>query len=300
MPDNIYWHEPSMVQDGVMPSIVAIGDSWFWYPLPGGSLASSLAKVVAPHQHTLLVFGNNGAEAFDYVNGVYAARIEGALGRYGTGLSAVFVSGGGNDFAGFNDLRPLLGVDCSACATADACFNHGAAPGTIEELFDRVTQYHVELIDRIAAFVPAAARVFVHNYDYALPSGQAVIGLKAWLKPALVAAKVPPGLRTACVRYIIDQFSMRLADLRSHLCGARRIRRQQRYARSRETGRTSCIPKPRASTRSRARNGNRRSRAPGSFDGGYAPRRGSASVMRRFSVSTRLAYARVSSSNAPL
>ena len=85
MADNIYWYEPQMVLDGVVPSILGIGDSWFWYPLPGGSLANSLAKLVAANQHTMLVFGNNGAEAFDYVNGVYAAAVDRALVRYGTG-----------------------------------------------------------------------------------------------------------------------------------------------------------------------------------------------------------------------
>ena len=218
MADNIYWHEALMLQDGAMPSILAIGDSWFWYPLPGGSLATSLAKLLAP-VHTLLAFGNNGAEAFDYVSGVYAPLVDRALLRYGTGCSAVFVSGGGNDFAGFNDLRPLLGVDCSACTSEDACFNHGTGPGSLEALFDGVAENYVELIDRIAANVPAAARIFVHNYDYALPSGQAVIGSNAWLKPALAAAKVPPPLRAACVRYLIDQFSLRLAGLEALYAG---------------------------------------------------------------------------------
>ncbi|SRR5690349_17270660 len=219
MTDYLYWHEPSMVLDGAMPSILAIGDSWFWYPLPGGSLATSLSKIVGPQQHTVLAFGNNGAEAFDYVHGVYAGRVSRALDRYGTGLSAVFVSGGGNDFAGFNDLRPLLGANCSSCGDAQSCFNHGTDPGTIEELFARVRRYYVELIDRIAANVPAAARIFVHNYDYALPSGQAVIGEKAWLKPALVSAKVPAGLRAPCVRYLIDEFSQRLAELETLYAG---------------------------------------------------------------------------------
>ena len=219
MADTIYWHEPLMRQDGVVPSILAIGDSWFWYPLPGGSLATSLSRLVAPQQHAMLVFGNIGAEAFDYVNGVYAKLMDRALDRYGTGCSAVFVSGGGNDFAGFNDLRPLLGIDCSACTSADACFNHGTAIGTVEALFDGVRQSYIELIDRIAAQVPAAARIYVHNYDYALPSGQAVIGNKAWLRPALVTAKVPAGLRAACVRYLIDQFSLRLTDLEALYAG---------------------------------------------------------------------------------
>jgi hypothetical protein len=219
MANNIYWHEPLMVQDGVVPSILGIGDSWFWYPLPGGSLATSLAALVAPRQHTLLVFGNNGAEAFDYVGGVYADRIERALQRYGSGCSAVFVSGGGNDFAGFNDLRPLLGLDCSACASADACFNHGAQADSIESLFDRVQQYHVELIDRIAAHVPASARIFVHNYDYALPTGKSVVGKGGWLRPALADARVPPPLQAACVRYLIDEFSQRLLALQSMYAG---------------------------------------------------------------------------------
>jgi hypothetical protein len=219
MADNVYWHEPLMRQDGVVPSILAIGDSWFCYPLPGGSLATSLARIVKPRQHTVLVFGNNGAQASDYVDGIYGAAIERALDRYATGCSAVFISGGGNDFAGFTDLRPLLGADCSACADANACFNHGGQPGTIEELFDRVRQYHVDLIDRVAARVPAAARIFIHNYDYALPSGKAVFGSSAWLKPALAAAQVPPALQAACVRYLIDQFSARLADLETQYGG---------------------------------------------------------------------------------
>ncbi len=218
MATNIYWHGPTMRNDGVVPSILAIGDSWFWYPLPGGSLATSLARLVAARQHAVLAFGNNGAEAFDYVNGVYADGIDRALDEYGDGLSAVLVSGGGNDFAGFNDLRPLLGLDCSACASADACFNHGTVAGDLEELFDRVQSYHIELIDHIAARVPAAARVFVHNYDYAIPTGKGLLG-KGWLKPALLAAKVPAPLHAACVRVLIDAFSDRLRSLEVRYAG---------------------------------------------------------------------------------
>ncbi len=213
MAESVYWHEPTMRNDGAMPSVLAVGDSWFWYPLPGGSLATSVARLVAAKQHTVLAFGNNGAEAFDYVGGVYADAFLRALDRYGAGCSAVFVSGGGNDFAGFNDLRPLLGVDCSAAATAAACFNHGTLPGTVEELFARVAQYYAELVDRILWSVPAAATIFVHSYDYALPTGHAVIGNSAWLKPALVDARVPPALRAGCVGYLIDRFAACLADL---------------------------------------------------------------------------------------
>lgn len=219
MVDNIYWHEALMRNEGAVPSILAIGDSWFWYPLPGGSLATSLARLLVPRAHTVLAFGNNGAEAFDYIDGVYAPVIASALERYGTGCSAVFVSGGGNDFAGFTDLRPLLDVDCSARTTEEACFTGGAGPHPVHALFDRVKQSYIALIDLVAAHVPASARIYVHNYDYALPSGKPVIGGKAWLKPALVAAQVPVPLRAGCVRYLIDQFSLRLSDLETRYAG---------------------------------------------------------------------------------
>ena len=45
------------------------------------------------------------ATALAAMGGRLAPLIAGALERYGTGCSAVFVSGGGNDFAGFADLH---------------------------------------------------------------------------------------------------------------------------------------------------------------------------------------------------
>jgi hypothetical protein len=43
---NVYWDEAGLKFAHVMPSILAIGDSWFWYPFPGGSLVSHLGPVV--------------------------------------------------------------------------------------------------------------------------------------------------------------------------------------------------------------------------------------------------------------
>ena len=113
-----YWDEAAMQRVLVMPSILAIGDSWFWYPFPGGSLIRYLGPIVERKEHTILAYGMNGAEAFDYIDGKYKDRVTGALRRYGSSLSAVFISGGGNDFAGFNDMRPLLRLDCSAAQSA--------------------------------------------------------------------------------------------------------------------------------------------------------------------------------------
>lgn len=61
--ENVYWDAGSMEIDGVYPSILAIGDSWFWYPFPGGSLINQLGPLVAKKEHYVFALGNNGAEA---------------------------------------------------------------------------------------------------------------------------------------------------------------------------------------------------------------------------------------------
>ena len=58
-----------------MPSILAIGDSWFWYPFPGGSLVNRLGKLVQSREHSILAVGHNGAEAYDYVFGKHEKNV---------------------------------------------------------------------------------------------------------------------------------------------------------------------------------------------------------------------------------
>ena len=206
--ENVYWDWPSMEADNHTPSILAIGDSWFWYPFPGGSLINRLGQLVATKQHYILAVGNNGAEAHDYVFGKYKDAVTTALNFHGDGLSAVFLSGGGNDFAGLNDLLPLLNLDCSAATSAGDCFKPGDIEGTIGGLMKRVTEDYHLLIGQIMMKCPAAIKIFVHNYDYPLPSGIGVFGNPSdWLKPALDDAKVPLPLQAACTKYIIDEFS---------------------------------------------------------------------------------------------
>ena len=196
------------------PSIIAIGDSWFWYPFAGGSLINRLGQLVAPCQHYILAVGNNGAEVHDYVHGKYKDAVSTALNLHGAGTSAVFLSGGGNDFAGLNDLLPLLGVDCSAANAAGDCFKPGDVDGTLGGLMKRATEDYHLLIGQILMKCPGTVKIFVHNYDYALPSGHGIFGHPSdWLRPALDGAKVPLPLQAACTRYIIDEFSKVLKSI---------------------------------------------------------------------------------------
>jgi hypothetical protein len=77
--ENVYWDEVLMKSDGYYPSVLAVGDSWFWYPFPGGSLLNHLGPIVATREHIILAYGNNGAEAYDYVRGTYARQLGTAL-----------------------------------------------------------------------------------------------------------------------------------------------------------------------------------------------------------------------------
>jgi len=129
-------------------------------------------------------------------------------------LSAVFLSGGGNDFAGFNDLRPLLKDSCSKAKTEKACYRPGEDERTLGWLMKKIAENYSLLIGQIFMMARPGTMVFLHNYDYAYPTGKGVFGGKAdWLKPALVAAGVPAKLRQPCIKHLIDTFTDTLANI---------------------------------------------------------------------------------------
>lgn len=209
---NVFWDAGLMRDKGLYPSILAIGDSWFWYPFPGGSLLNRLGPMVAPREHVILAYGYNGAEAFDYVHGTYARQVRTAFDLYGSSLSAVFISGGGNDFSGINDLRPMLLDDCSACATPAACFRQPAEFGSMGWLLDKVGRSYVALIDQASGATwrtAGGAKIILHNYDYAPVTGIGLFGPDSspWLQPSFEAARVAQGLRDGCIRLLVDAFT---------------------------------------------------------------------------------------------
>lgn len=208
---SIYWDEGAMRNAVVIPTILAIGDSWFWYPFPGGGLASYLGPLVDTKEHVILAKGMNGAEAFDYVEGKYKRSVNDALRLYGSSLSAAFISGGGNDFAGLNDMRPLLNLDCTDAQSAQECFRSGDSG--LSGFLLRMDQHYRTLIGRIYTHTSLDCKIVMHSYDYTNPDGRGVFGSGGWLKPALVAANVPEALQHDCVRYLIDAFHDMLAAI---------------------------------------------------------------------------------------
>ncbi len=212
MSDNFFWDEAAMLASATPnPTILAIGDSWFWYPFPGGSLVNRLGPMVRSKGHVIFAKGMNGAEAYDYVDGKYAELVRVALQRYGPGLAAVFISGGGNDFAGFNDLRPLLKDNCSAQADAPGCFLSGSAG--LQGFLDNMDRYYRKLIGLVYTSTTVDCSIVLHSYDYSIPSGKGVFGGQGWLQSALADAQVPPQLQQQCIRFLLDAFHDVLANI---------------------------------------------------------------------------------------
>jgi hypothetical protein len=159
---SFYWDEDKMRNAGhLSPSILAIGDSWFWYPFPGGSLINNLGPMVATQSHVILAKGNNGADLSDYTVGKYKGIVREALRLYGKSLSAVFISGGGNDFAGLHDLRPLLKTDCSNETTAKDCFKTGS--GGLKEFMKAIDNHYRNLIGQIYTRTPPNCHIRLCN-----------------------------------------------------------------------------------------------------------------------------------------
>ena len=60
----VYYGRGTPIEPGAFPAILAIGDSWFWYPLPTGyNLLQQLSeRVLKPDYANILSLGYVGAK----------------------------------------------------------------------------------------------------------------------------------------------------------------------------------------------------------------------------------------------
>lgn len=200
-----YWDTDLMLEDNQRPHILAIGDSWFWYPL------NNLLNPIFNHFHSgkcILAIGNNGAEAVEYVGRKYRDSIRASLDAWKDTIEAVLISGGGNDFAGLDDMFKIIRTRCDGLTSVDECFRD-LQPGRI---FDEVADAYRQLIDMIFAVVPDA-KIFLHNYDRAIPTGKGFAGLGNWLKEPMKLARIDPSLHQGIVNRLLFEFTQRLRAL---------------------------------------------------------------------------------------
>ena len=196
-----YWDEQYMLSENVLsPEILAFGDSWLHYPF--NNLASEIHAQLG-QSYAMLVAGDSGQEAQDWINKKrFAAQAKKYVHYYAPTAKAIILSAGGNDFAGLDDFDPLLRDDCSGIASAPGCFE-SKQPELLFQTVYAAYEWLIGLVREQNATVP----IFVHNYDYAQPSGLGLFGYGHWLKEPMDTAKVPRGLHAEVVRYLIDSFT---------------------------------------------------------------------------------------------
>ncbi|HSV53907.1 MAG TPA: hypothetical protein VLJ57_17450 [Burkholderiaceae bacterium] len=203
MSDNVFWGTHSALAASAAPSMMLIGDSWFWYPF--NNLAREIG-VRRPHQQ-LLVVGRNGAEAAEW-DTKYRKDIDFAFEMYGNSVSTLLLSGGGNDVAGMNDFLRLLKDDCSEENDVPGCYRT-AQP---EALLAMIMGCYRALITKFRAYNPMAP-VILHQYDHAWPSGQGVFGPAKWLRAPMERAQVPEDLRKDLFTDLIRQLKIAQSKL---------------------------------------------------------------------------------------
>jgi hypothetical protein len=215
------YYDASRIQSGAFPAMLAIGDSWFWYPFVSNLLAE-LSAVVKPDFSNILTLGQVGARLEQYATGIYAADFARQLRPQNIiYYSAVLISGGGNDAV---DWQLCLREDCSGRTTAASCLD----PDRLASAMDALGGWLLALIGEVKQAASAAGRapidIFVHCYDYAPPNGEparfplfGIPLLGPWLKPAMDAANVDPDpvLRQDIVKQLIDALQATFSEFDS-------------------------------------------------------------------------------------
>jgi hypothetical protein len=215
------WDQARSGSFPAMPAMLAIGDSWFWYPFVSNLLAE-LSAVVRPDYSNILALGRVGATLQQFAEGPYANDFARQLQpQFIVYYSAVLISGGGNDAV---DWRLCLRDDCTGVTRAEECID----PASLDGLTSDLQGWLLALINEVNVAANAANRspldVFVHTYDYAPPNGEParfppfeipVAG--PWLKPALDRANVADdfALRQDIVKLLIDALQGKFFELDS-------------------------------------------------------------------------------------
>lgn len=197
-------------EPGKFPSILAIGDSWFWYPR--NNLLQALVehkRLKDPYRY-IQMLGYNGAKLEQYVFGRYARQLDKHLSTgFRSCYSAILISGAGNDAV---EYKLALKRSCRGIDRAEECIDEEKMAAFLGKLAAALGA----LMQRIDNAYEGSRRpdVFLHSYDYPIPDGRGfkLADLKVtgpWLLPAMKTRKVEGemALRRAVCRILIDRLS---------------------------------------------------------------------------------------------
>jgi len=188
------------------PLVLLFGDSWFAYPIPEvGNLADKFNDFNPLQAMSLVAIGDIGLEIGD-PGKHFLYQLSTFLQWEADTVDMIAVSGGGNDFAGPDDLDPLMK---QGNATDPKSWFDEAA---LKALFKSVRAGYERVVHLRDTFCPQVP-ILTHAYDYAHASGKAVLWLSPWIKPSFDKFGVPDKLRAGAVKVIIDRLAQVQRDL---------------------------------------------------------------------------------------
>jgi hypothetical protein len=161
-------------------NLFADGDSWFDYPLPLLQHTDVMAQIpnLSARQPFILNLAHHGDEARDKLGVQQRQRIEYSLTHRAHGpFDAILFSGGGNDTVGDQFCLWLNDAAGSNPAQALNLPRLNQVIGVVRSAYEDL----ISIRDRLYPLMP----VFIHGYDFAIPTGIGVCGFGPWLKPSL-------------------------------------------------------------------------------------------------------------------
>jgi hypothetical protein len=193
--------------------LVAEGDSWFDYPW-----TDVLGELEHEHLYDVESVAHYGhrLEEMAYSDGQLEKLVR-TLERVvesGRRLTAVLLSGGGNDIAGAAEFGMILNHADSPAPG----LNEAVVAGVIDE---RLRHSYVRILGAVTEacveLTGARVPILIHGYDYAVPDGRGVLGGVGplpgpWLQPGLHAKRYARLARgKELVAELIDRFNAMLA-----------------------------------------------------------------------------------------
>jgi hypothetical protein len=203
-------------ESGEFPAILAVGDSWFWYPKNNLLEALSRHPRLSRDFRHIQAVGYSGALLQRYVGG---GSLAGDV-AYNLSLNirrhynVFMISGAGNDAI---DYQLALAGSCHGITEPEQCFD----PVGLDALLETISRAMGALIHDIRwAYKNEQTMVrpiFIHGYDYPVPDGRGFmmgpVTSGPWLKPALDKVGLDPDLqfRIEVTRLLIDRLNDLLA-----------------------------------------------------------------------------------------
>ena len=189
------------------PVLISEGDSWFSFPAHRNTVTH--LDEMAGRKLSLLRLEGSGDELLTIMGGKQKEKLRRCLDRYP--VQALLFSGGGNDVVGTHLLQILRRK--TGGMNWEQCIRKSRATSRIAQLRGA----YVDLLD-LRDDVRPDCRIYVHGYDYAIPTGKKakylIFKAGPWLKPYLEAMAIQdPVDQRRVVRWLIDRFNEMLDDL---------------------------------------------------------------------------------------